>query len=541
MKKPSLKAPDLKGLKAPDLSALAGGSRTGQSLLAGAAVLALVLGVAELRSPVSPAAAGQDTGATTTQVERTTLVCPQPLQGVVGSTTFTLYTPGGGAATGGSALLNDVSPQSVAAAVAPAPAASAASPAPGGSAAPAAPQGDPARVTVTKPGVPVTGPALNGDTAPGAFAVATGAHAPGFTVSQTTTSEQGSPALSGVGCTPSGTSFWFAGASTSGDRVDYVTLVNADTTPAVVDLKLYGDKGLIDSELAGGLAIAPGSSQAVRLPGLTKGQVNDLAVHVVVRTGRVGAALHALDGTRGADWLSPSADPAAAITIPGIPGDASGARLVVAAPGEDDADLKIQVSGKNGWFTPAGHETIHVKAGMVEAVDLGQITRGEASALRLTPSDSKHPTPVVAGLRVDRTNKGKSEAAWLAGATPVGTRASIADNRGNGQTALLLTAVDGEAKVKVSSSAGSGGGTPAVKEVQVPAGTTVVVDGIEPAGLNGSYGLTVETASGGPVVAARILTIPVKDTPAFTVQELRDDRSTVRIPATAADPGVLLR
>ncbi|MFG2825233.1 DUF5719 family protein [Kitasatospora sp. NPDC048365] len=548
MKKPNLKAPNLKApkLKAPDLGSIAGGSRTGQSLLAGAAVLALVFGVAELRSPVAPAAAGRGGGATTTQVERTAVVCPPPTQGLIGSTTYSLYTPVGATASGGTAQLNDVSPQAVAAAMAPPAAASpqpagspqaSGSPQPAGS--PAAPQAAGALVAAAKPGVPATGNATNGESAPGAFAVATGAYAPGFTVGQTTASEQAGPALSGVGCLPSGTSFWFAGASTAGERVDYVTIVNAETVPAVVDVRMYGDKGLIDNELASGIAVAPGSWQSIRLPGLTKGQVNDLAVNVVARSGRIGAGIRALDGPRGADWLQPSADPAAAVTIPGLPGDTATARLVVAAPAEDDADLKVQVSGKNGWFTPAGHETLHVKAGMTTAVDLGQITRGgEASAIRLSPSDPAHPTPVVAGLRVDRTNKGKFEAAWISGAAPIGPRASIADNRA-GQSQLLLTAVEGEAKVRVSSSAGTGGGTPATKEVQIPAGATVAVEGIDPAGLNGTYGITLETLSGGPVVAARILTVPVKDTPAFTIQPLRDDRSTVRIPTTVDDPGVV--
>ncbi|GAA2752599.1 MULTISPECIES: DUF5719 family protein [Kitasatospora] len=542
LKAPNLKAPKLSGLKTPDLGAIAGGSRTGQSLLAGAAVLALVFGVAELRSPVTKAATGHGSGATTTQVERTSLVCQPPTQGLIGSTTYTMFTPGGASATDGTAVLNDVTPQSVAAAQAPA---AQAAPQPSGSGAPAsgapaAPQAADARLTATKPGVPAAGPAANGEAAPGAFAVAAGAYAPGFTITQTTSSEQAGPALSGVDCMPSGTNFWFAGAGTgTSDRVDYVTLVNADPVPAVVDVRMYGDKGLIDNELATGIAVAPGSAQSIRLPGLTKGPVNDLAINVVARSGRVGAGVHALDGPRGADWLQPSADPAPSVTIPGVPADTASARLVVAAPGEDDADLKIQVSGKNGWITPAGHETIHVKAGMVEAVDLGPFTHGESSAVKLTPSDPAHPSPVVAGLRVDRTNKGKSDAAWLSGAAPIGARASIADNRA-GQSVLLLTAVDGEAKVKVSASAGSGGGTPVVKEVPVPAGATVQVDGIEPAGLNGPYGITVETESGGPVTAARILTIPVKDVPAFTVQELRDDHSTVRIPATADDPGVVV-
>ncbi|WP_033824962.1 DUF5719 family protein, partial [Kitasatospora sp. MBT63] len=398
-----------------------------------------------------------------------------------------------------------------------------------------------ARLPLAKPGIPAAGPAANGDLAPGAVAVATGAFAPGFAASQTTTvTDPQAIGLSGVNCTPSGTSFWFSGASTAAGRVDYVSLVNAESGPAVVDLKLYGPKGPIDNDAANGIALAPGTSEALRLSSLAPG-VDDLAVEVRVRTGRVGAGLHAVDGGKGADWLQPSVAPAAEAVIPGLPADATATRLVVAAPGEDDADLKVQISGKNGWFTPVDHETLHVKAGMVEAVDLPQVTRGEVGAIRLTPSDPAHPTPIVAGVRIDRAKNGKSDAAWLAGAGPVGARASIADNRGGGQTQLILTAVGEEAKVRITASAGSAGGTPATKEVTVPAGATVAAEIPEPAGLNGVFGLTLETLSGGPVTAARMLTVPAKDIQMFTSQTLADDRSTVRLPYVQGDPGVLVR
>ncbi|MBV2154244.1 hypothetical protein RZ50_015525 [Kitasatospora sp. SUK 42] len=522
-------------------------------MLAAAVVLAAVFGIAQVRPPAAPAKGAGGVAPSTAQVERTAAVCPQPLQGLTGSTSLTAYTPPGtGSATGGAGWLSDQSAPAVPATAAPSapatPAPPAATPAPSGSGAPATPAPDKnaapadARLTLTKPGAPVSAPAANGDAAPGTGAVATGALAPGFTVTQTTVvTEQHGLGLSGITCTPAGTGFWFAGASTAGDRVDYLSLVNTESSAAVVDIKLYGDKGLIDNDAANGITVAPGSSQSVLLSTISKGAVTDLAVHVVVRSGRIGAALHASDGGKGADWIPASADPSATQVLPGLPADTASARLVVWAPPEDDADLKIQLSGKNGWFTPAGNESIHVKAGMVAAVDLGKVTRDEVAGLRLSPSDDKHPTPIVAGLRVDRTgNGGKSDAAWLTGSNPVGARATVADNRAGAST-LYLTSTGDAATVRVTASAGSGGGTPATKEVQLPAGGTVALPAPEPAGLNGTFALTVETVSGGPVVAARMLSIPAKDVPMFTIQALRDDHSTVKVPQAAQDPGVVLR
>ena len=546
MKKPALKKPTLKkpelSLTRPGPGGL-GGSRTGVSLLAAAGVLVLVLGVAEARPPAAPAGPGAG-AAVTAQVERTAAVCPQPMQGLTGTTTITALTPGtGGSAAGGSGTVTDVNPPTPVAATpsgsaAPSPAASSpAASAP--AAAPAAPAA--ARLTLTKPGVPVSVQAANGDTAPGSSAVATGAYAPGFTVTQTTVvTDQRGMGISGLTCHPDGTDFWFSGASAAGDRADYVDLTNVGAASAVVDIKLYGDQGEVDSEAAAGIAVPPGGSQAVLLSTLTNNAaVNDLAVEVVARSGRISADLHASDGSKGADWIPASVAPASTQVLAGLPADLSALRLIVMAPGNDDADLKIQLSGQNGWFTPAGHETIHVKAGMVNAVDLGQITRGGVSALRLSPSDPQNATPVVAGLRVDRASNGKSDSAWLTGSLPIGKRATVADVRGGGASTLYLTATGDAATVRVTASAGTGGGTPTTKDVQVPAGATVSLPAPEPTGGSGGFGISLETLNGGPVVAARMLAVSTNNVPMFTIQALNDDHSNVVVPQAAQDPGIL--
>lgn len=547
LKKPALKKPEL-SLKRPGPGGPAGlgGSRTGLSLLAAAGVLVLVFGVAEARPPAPPAgpAAG---AALTAQVERTAVVCPQPMQGLTGTTSITAFTPGaGGSAAGGSGTVTDVVPAT--------PVAPASSGAPSGSPAPApspaasqsagqgAGQPTNARVTLAKPGVPVSVQAANGDSAPGTSAVATGAFAPGFTVTQTTavTDARGT-GISGVTCQPDGTDFWFAGAGAAGSRADYVDLTNVGAASAVVDIKLYGDQGEVDSDAASGIAVPPGGSQAILLSTLTNNtSVSDLGVEVVARSGRVSAALHASDGSSGADWLPAETAPAPTQVLAGLPADLSALRLIVMAPGSDDADLKIQLSGPNGWFTPAGHESIHIKAGMVNAVDLGQITRGEVSALRLTPSDPANATPVVAGLRVDRASNGKSDSAWLGASGPIGKRASIADVRGGGASTIYLTATGDAANVRVTASASTGGGTPTTKDVQVPAGGTVSLQSPEPSGGNGIFGVSLETLSGGPVVAARMLAVNTNNVPMFTIQALSDDHSNVVVPHADQDPGVLM-
>lgn len=186
----------------------------------------------------------------------------------------------------------------------------------------------------------------------------------------------------------------------------------------------------------------------------------------------------------GSDWLAASADPAGTQILPGIPADATSVRLVAFAPGEDDADVKVQLLGKNGTFSPAGNDTLHIKSQMTASVDLKNVTRGEPGSLRLTPTDGSR-TPVVAALRVVRGTGAKQEVAFIPATGPVGERATVADNRAKGSV-LSLTAPGKTAKVKVTASAGSEGGEAAVKTYTVKGGTTLEVTPEAPAGLKGA-------------------------------------------------------
>ncbi len=189
-------------------------------------------------------------------------------------------------------------------------------------------------------------------------------------------------------------------------------------------------------------------------------------MHVSVRSGRVGASVQALDSKLGGDWLAASTDPAGSLVMPGIPKDATSVRLIAFTPGDSDADLKVRLSSPTGMITPAGHETVHVKAGMTTAVDLGDVTRGDPGSLVLTPTDQS--VPIVAALKVVRGKGGKQETAFIPATSPVGKRATSADNSAKGST-LSLVAPTRTATVKVTASAGSGGGTPVSKTYTIKA------------------------------------------------------------------------
>ncbi|MEU8794988.1 DUF5719 family protein [Streptomyces sp. NPDC048643] len=493
-------------------------NRTTLSLIAGATALAAVTGFATLQSPD---ASGDDTAraAARLPVERTSLLCPQPSTSDIADTAYTSFTPvADGAGAGGKAELTAATEESDGGKKS------------GGKASKPV-------VRVKEPGKPATGDA-SGSQAPALVGTAEGKFAPGWTVQETTDVAVGTGrGLLGTNCTAPDTEFWFPGASTADDRTDYVHLTNPDDSAAVVDIDLYGKDGTLKSTVADGITVQPHASEPILLNTLTGDPQTNLTVHVTVRSGRVGAAVQALDDKIGGDWLAASADPAGSLVLPGIPKDATSVRLVAFAPGDTDADLKVRLASPTGLITPAGHETLHVKAGMTSAVDLGDVTRGEAGSLVLTPSDAS--VPVVAALRVVRGKGDRQETAFIPATAPVGTRATAADNSAKGST-LAVTAPGKGATVKVTASAGSGGGTAVSKTFTIKAGTTQNVEAPVPSGLKGTYALTVEPVSGGPVYASRMLASTQDGVPAFTVQTLPDDRGTVSVPEADQDLSVLL-
>ncbi|MCX4693019.1 DUF5719 family protein [Streptomyces sp. NBC_01408] len=488
------------------------------TLAAVAAALAAVTGIASLTAPAAEGKAAEGKAAAAAArmpVERSLLVCPAPSTSDIADTTYTAFTPGAaGSAEGkGAARLlganKDAKPVLELKEV-----------------------GKPAGATATG----ADAPALTGS--------AEGVLAPGWTAQLTTKVSVGrARGVLGTGCTAPGTDFWFPGVSTAKGREDYVHLTNPDDAAAVVDIRLFGPDGLAkpDQGTSENIRIDPKSTKSVLLSSLAPGaQLADATAHVTTRAGRVGASVQVAEEGVGADWLAASTDPAGSLVLPGIPADAASVRLVVFAPGEEDADLKLRLAGPNGAISPAGNEQLHVKAGMTASVDLKDLTRGEAGSLLLAPADAGKAAPVVAAVRVVRGSGAKQELGFVQATGPVGARATVADNRTEEKATLLSLTVPGtaDAKVKVTASPTTGGGEPASQEVVVKAGTTQPVS-LAPAGGKGSYALTVETLSGGPVHAARTLSLPHEDIAMFTVQTLSDDHSTVSVPRATEDLSVL--
>ncbi len=494
-------------------------NRTTISLIGVVAALAAATGVAGALAPAPAAPAAAMATAQRKPVERSTLLCPAPTGSDYASTAYTAFTPAGtGATGGGTAQLMPGTTNGTTTAAA----------------------GGKPVVPLTDPGKPVTA-TVDKSAAPPLMGTADGRFAPGWTVSQTTTIDAGpGRGVLGSSCGAPGADFWFPGAAAVAGRQDYVHLTNPDDTAAVVDIELFDANGQVTTTDGEGITVPGGSSMPVLLSTLTAKQDPDVTVHVAVRSGRVGAAVQVMDDKAGSDWLTASAAPASSAVLPGIPGDAQTVHLVAYATGGNDADLKVRLLTPSGPITPAGHETVHLKSGMTTAVDLPNLTQGQAGTLVLTPSDPTSPAPFVAALRVTRGRTPSADTAFVPATGPVGQRASVADNRMKAST-LSLAAPTADATVKITTSASTDGGTPVTKTVTVKAGTTVAMAPPPPSTGSGTFAVTVEPVSGGPVYASRMLSLPQDGEPSFTLQGMPDDGGTVAVPDAAQDPAVLQR
>ncbi|WUH93259.1 DUF5719 family protein [Streptomyces sp. NBC_00433] len=485
-------------------------NRSTLSLGGAVVVLAVLTGAASL-SGGSDSAAAPKGAVATLPVQRSTVVCPAPSPSEFADTVYTSFTPSTTATgTGGTGSAQLV------------PALDKAKPL-----APLKQTGKAVTATTDKP------------EAPALIGTADGPLAPGWSVQQTTVVDAGpGRGLLGTSCITPDSEFWFPGASTATNRKDYLHLVDPDEAPAVVDVELYGKDGLLKASTGDGITVPGKSAKPVLLSTLVADKVADLTVHVVVRSGRVGAAVQATDSKAGTDWLAPAADPATSLVMPGIPADATSVHLVAYATGTDDADLTLKLATSTGLISPAGHETLHVKAGMTATADLGNITRGDPGSLVIGSSTVHTPVPVVAGLRITRGKGAKQELAFLPATPAISTRATVADNRAKGST-LGLIAIGKDADVKITSSPGPSGGTTVTKTVILKAGTTMSLQPQPPSQSKGGYAVTVERLSGGTVYASRMLALPLGGVPMFTIQPLPDDRGMVQVPQAGSDLAIL--
>ena len=210
-------------------------------------------------------------------------------------------------------------------------------------------------------------------------------------------------ALGVTGCPAPRAEWWFTGAGAGLDHRSTLLLANVDPGPAVVDLRVLGPDGDVDTVSGRGVLVAPHSRKRVALADVAP-QTDDLALSVHAERGRVVAAVDDSRRTSatarpGQEWLPGAEAPSRTVRLAGTPGRASRRTLLVANPSSLEAVVDLRVSGSGGTFTPTGLQPVTVAPGTLRSIDLTRalsrtVRPGEPVALRLR---SEHP--VVATLR----------------------------------------------------------------------------------------------------------------------------------------------
>ncbi|MEU4542789.1 DUF5719 family protein [Nonomuraea dietziae] len=339
---------------------------------------------------------------------------------------------------------------------------------------------------------------------------ATGKAAQGLEASFGTKTAKGrSRGLAGVRCTePAGTT-WLIGPGPSTAEVT-LHLTNADAAPALADVLVYSAEGPVPSDAGRGITVKPGAHVELDLNELAP-SATVVAVGVTTSTGRLAVAARAVMDGRGVDWLPASTPPATRVVVPGIPSGEGKRELLVAAPGNLDAGVRLRAVTTDGSYAMKGRETLDVIAGTVAVMDLTKGLDGQAAAVELV-SD----VPVVAGMVISTS----VDVAFSAGTPPLDLGGAVADN-GKGSS-LVLTAVGGPGRVKVGTAT-----------VDVPASRTKVVK------VKAGTGLVVTPVS-GEVYGGRVTSERLRAGTLITAQPLSQGRIWTMLPTYTDDPAVVL-
>ncbi|WP_146363635.1 DUF5719 family protein [Arthrobacter yangruifuii] len=320
--------------------------------------------------------------------------------------------------------------------------------------------------------------------------------------------------LTATACQAPANDLWLVGARTNVGASAVLQLTNPSSTPADVDLELYGASGPVDGPGSRGIAVAPGETRSVVLAGLAANQ-ESLAVRVRSSGGPVAAVIsqNQLRGLTpgGVELIQPTAAPGPAQVVTGVSiQDPEATRrlakedgyasvtpsLQVAVPGASDAVVNVRVFGADGEVPLEGGGSYNAAAGTVTRLPLDTLPGGTytldissdvavaASAVFSRGSDAKVGTDLAVAPAGERL--GSEHLAVLPSAD---TTLSFAAPGGAAEIRLAAVSADGVLLEE--------------RTVQLNAGSSISV---RPGDLGASAAAVLVSATGAPVYGAQVLT-----------------------------------
>lgn len=257
----------------------------------------------------------------------------------------------------------------------------------------------------------------------------TGAMAPGLLAVRAA-----SAPVTALACPQPRSESWFTGLGASSTRSSTLTLLNPDPGPAVVDIELLTENGVLEVPGVRGVAVPGRGSVTLDLSKRAPSRLT-LAAHVSVVRGRAAVSVsETADPVGGAkavsEWVPAQAEPAETLLLAGLPRGAEAQSLVLANPGTDEARVEVQLVGRS-TLTPTRATVIRVPGGGITTAALPWLRQ----ELRRDPDtvavqlNSTQPVTATLQSRVAGdaviTTASPTIAALGATALPTGVKASL--------------------------------------------------------------------------------------------------------------------
>lgn len=199
-------------------------------------------------------------------------------------------------------------------------------------------------------------------------------------------------------CAAPASSWWFTGAGATLDHSSQLEITNVDPGEAVVDVRVFGQDGEIETVGTRGITIPAGGGTSIALTDVAP-QGEELSVSVRATRGRVVAAMAdsysaAVAADPGAEWIPAQHQPRRQLRLAGIPSRAESRSLLVANPSRFEAQVELEIVGEDGSFRPSESSEIRVPPDTVVSTDVSDVIGREDVAVVL-----RSQVPVVGGLR----------------------------------------------------------------------------------------------------------------------------------------------
>lgn len=319
--------------------------------------------------------------------------------------------------------------------------------------------------------------------------------------------------LAAANCQRPANDLWLLGANTTIGQTALLNIYNPSSTPATVDLELFGADGPIDAAGSRGILVPPGQSESVVLGGLAPDR-GQLAVHVHSTGGSVTANIQqsALRDLvpGGVEYLSPGSGPSTRQVVTGvrIQGEETAAEisgqagyasaspvLQLAVPGTAEAVVKVQVFGPDGEEPLAEGKVLTVPGETMREIPLSGLPKGTYTVVAISDVSVAATARLSKGIKTgEPVDMGFSGSVDRMGSRHVIPVASGVDAK------LVFGAPFRDAEVELIP-INADGEPGESRTVNIAAGTTEQL----PVGGEGAVAF-VASASGGAVYGAQLLT-----------------------------------